>query len=213
MTRLKAILVVSFILTFAAGLASGFLVSHLPPPHRGDSRLEAELKLNLTDAQRSQMDAIWGEVVGSKMRQWGEQREAARQQRDKAVNVLLTDDLRKKYDAVVADFAKKDADLRDAQRLEREKALAAVFPADVAPKYEAVQAEFAHKDADLVEQRRLAFDEAAKQTRVLLSPEQVIKYDGWIEKQRERGFGGPPRGGRRPPPPDGAPPPPPKAGE
>jgi hypothetical protein len=224
MTRIKLVLVVSFLLTFAAGLTVGLVANHIMPQQRrgGPPRVNEELNLGLTDTQRKAMDSIWEQVVGSKMRQWGEQRDVARQERDQAVNALLTDDLRKKYDAVMTDFSKKEADQRDALRTERQKALAAVFPADVAPKYEAAQAEFARKDTELSDQRRLAFEEAVRQTRAILSAEQVVKYDAWIEKQRDRGFG-PPMGGRPsrpagtgssgegrhgPPPSEGAPPPP-----
>ena len=115
MTKLKAFLIVSFILTFAAGLALGLLVANLPHQHRGPSRLEADLNLNLTDAQRKQMDAIWEEVVGAKMRQWGEQRDTMRQERDKAINALLASDLKPKYDAVFAEFSKKESELRDGE--------------------------------------------------------------------------------------------------
>jgi hypothetical protein len=202
MTKLKAFLIVSFILTLAAGVALGLLLANLPIDHRGPSRLEAELKLNLTDTQRKQMDAIWEEVVGAKMRQWGEQRDAKRQEREKALNALLTDDLRPKYDAVFTEFSKKETEQRDALRQEREKAIAAVFAGDQRVKYEAIQTEAARDEAAMAEQRKLAFEEAAKRTREILTPEQAVKYDDWIQKQRDRGFG-PPRGGRRGPPPEG----------
>ncbi len=131
------------------------------------------------------------------MRQWGDQRDAMRQQRDKAINLLLTDAQRPKYDAVFTEFAKKDGDQRDALRQEREKTVVALLSEDQRPKYDAILTEFSRKDAEMSEQRKQAFDEAAKRTREILTPEQAVKYDDWIQKQRDRGFG-PARGGRRP---------------
>ena len=73
------------------------------------------------------MDAIWEQVVGSKMRQWGEQRDAMRQERDKAVAALLTADQKQKSEIVLAEFAKKEGEQRDALRQERDKAVAALL--------------------------------------------------------------------------------------
>jgi len=109
MTRIKAILIVSFLVTFAAGAATGLLADRLDHRPPGPSWLEAEL--DLTSQQREQMHAIWSEVMGTMMRQHGEQREALRQQRDQAIVALLTDEQRSRYDAILKEFAGKEEEM------------------------------------------------------------------------------------------------------
>jgi len=164
MTKIKAILVVSFVLTFAAGTAAGLLIAYVSHPRPSHSRLESILNLNAE--QKGQMDRIWSEVRDALVKQ----RDSLRQDRDKAIIALLTDDQRSRYDAILKEYSRKVAEMPN------------------------------------------PFEEAKKRTKEILTPEQAAKYDEWMEKQRERGFG-PPRGGRRgppsedPPPPDGSPPP------
>ena len=159
MTKIKAILVVSFILTFAAGTAAGLLIAYVSHPRPGHSRLESVLNLNAE--QKEQMDGIWSEVRDAMVKQ----RNVLRQDRDKAIIALLTDDQRSRYDAILKKYSRKVAEMPN------------------------------------------PFEEAIKRTKEILTPEQAAKYDEWMEKQRERGFG-PPHGGRRGPPPDGPPGPP-----
>jgi len=112
MTKIKAILIVSFLVTFAAGGAAGLLVASLHHGPHGPSWLAAEL--DLTGAQREQMDKIWSEVMGAMGRQRFEQSRALRQERDQAIAALMTDEAIKrtkeiltpeqaaKYDALMA---------------------------------------------------------------------------------------------------------------
>jgi Spy/CpxP family protein refolding chaperone len=121
MTKIKAILVVSFVLTFAAGGAAGLLLAHLDHSHRGPSWLEAEL--NLTDAQRDQMRTIWSEVMGSITKQRSEQRDALRQERDKAILALLTDEQRPRYDAILTEFSRKDGEMAEQRKQAMDEAV------------------------------------------------------------------------------------------
>jgi len=109
MTKIKAILIIAFLVTFAAGAATGVLgtwVQHRPPM---PSWLGTEL--NLTRQQRDQMHKIWSEVMGSTMRQRFEQGVALKQERDQAIVALLTQEQRPRYDAILKDHARKEGEL------------------------------------------------------------------------------------------------------
>lgn len=162
MTKTKALLVVSVIVTFAAGTAAGLLVSrtgHAPP---GPSWLASEL--NLTDRQRDEMHRIWSEVMRAGGRAQWEKSKAFVQERDEAIAALLT----------------------EAQR----------------PPYDAILKECARKMEELAQEGKARFEQAIAETKKILTPEQVLKY----EELMKRGPGGP---GDRPPggPGDGPPPP------
>lgn len=121
MTKIKAILIVSFLVTFAAGVVTGLLVARLDHPPRGPSWLEAEL--NLTSEQREQMHRIWSEVMGSTMSPRGEQGRALRQERDQAIVALLTDEQKQKHDAILKEYVRKDAELSDQRKQAFEEAI------------------------------------------------------------------------------------------
>jgi Spy/CpxP family protein refolding chaperone len=121
MVKTKIILVVSFVVTFAAGAVTGWLVSrsdHRPP---GPSWLAAEL--DLTSQQREQMQAIWSEVMGATMRQRGEQRDALRQERDQAIVALLTEEQRPRYDAILKDYVTKENEMSEQRKQAFEEAI------------------------------------------------------------------------------------------
>ncbi len=107
MTKIKAILLLSFLLVFAAGTSLGVLLtrSHRPPRPRPQSWLTTEL--NLTKDQQDQMRKIWSEIMGASFRQDAERRAALMQQRDQAILALLTEAQRRDYEAVQEDFAHK----------------------------------------------------------------------------------------------------------
>lgn len=104
MTKTNVILLVSFLLTFAAGGAVGLLVAKPAPAHRESWLTE---QLNLSADQREQMRKIWSEVMGPTRRQQSsEQRAALAKQRDTAVSALLTDDQRTKYQAIEQEYTR-----------------------------------------------------------------------------------------------------------
>jgi cell division transport system permease protein len=87
MTRNKVLLLVCFLVAFAAGIAAGNLIAaKREPPRRHHSFLKEELKL--TPEQQEQMGKIWSEVTEAPMKQYREQRQAAADERDKALAAL-----------------------------------------------------------------------------------------------------------------------------
>ena len=121
MTKIKAILIVSFLVTFAAGAATGLLVARLDHRPRGPSWLANEL--NLTSRQREQMDGIWSEVMGSMMRQRSEQSKALRQERDQAITALLTEEQQSRYEAILKDYARKETEMSEQRKQAFEEAI------------------------------------------------------------------------------------------
>jgi Spy/CpxP family protein refolding chaperone len=137
MTKIKAILIVSFVVTFAAGAAVGMLVARLDLRPHGPSWLEAEL--NLTSRQREQMHNIWSEVMGSVMRQRFEQGRALRQERDQAIAALMTDEQRPRYEAILNEYARKDGELSEQRKQAFDEAVRRtkeILTAEQAAKYE-----------------------------------------------------------------------------
>ena len=114
MTKTKIILVVCFLVTFAAGSFVGWSVSRPDHPRGGPSWLTAEL--NLTPEQRDQMHAIWSEAMGATMKQRGEQGKALRQERDQAVIALLSDEQKTRYDVIYQDYLRKEGELSDQRK-------------------------------------------------------------------------------------------------
>jgi len=121
MTKIKAILIVSFLVTLAAGVAAGLAIANLYHRPHGPSWLTTEL--NLTPEQQDQMHKIWSEVMGSGTPQRGEQREALRQERDKAIVALLSQEQRARYDAILKDYAAKEATLSEQRKQAFEEAV------------------------------------------------------------------------------------------
>lgn len=114
MTKTRVILVISFLLAFAAGLALGRL--------SGEQRLQADRpppsrtadELNLTDEQREKLSAIW-----DAMRPLGQQhrdaRNEARQQRETKIRDLLSEDQLHQFEQIQEEFRKANEGI-DAER-------------------------------------------------------------------------------------------------
>lgn len=115
MTKTKMILLGSFLLAFAAGTALGLLVSRPDRPAHGRSPLA---ELNLTPAQREQMKKIWTETHGAASKPQGEARSAAAQRREQAIQALLSDEQKARYDAIQQEYSRKLEELSQ----ERKKA-------------------------------------------------------------------------------------------
>jgi Spy/CpxP family protein refolding chaperone len=105
MTRTKVILLLSFLLVFAAGISLGVLLTRWGRHGRPRSWLTTEL--NLTRDQQDQMRKIWSEVMGASSRQHAERRSALMQQRDQAILALLSETQRQDYEAIQQDYARK----------------------------------------------------------------------------------------------------------
>lgn len=105
MTRLKLAVLLGFALAFAAGTSVGLLVS-LPQPAEADPPRRSHdfaRQLGLSDQQRDEMRRIWGETVMGKDRGFRDAKRQIWQEKDKAVEALLTDEQREQYDAILAE--------------------------------------------------------------------------------------------------------------
>jgi len=122
MTRTKVILLVSFLVIFAAGVSVGMLLSR--PAKAGSSHQHLREVLNLSPDQSEQMKKIWSDVMESGFRAQGERRSQYAQQRDEAVQALLTAEQRAKYDAVQQEYSKRMDELSAERKKKFEQAVA-----------------------------------------------------------------------------------------
>jgi len=109
MTRTKVVLIVSFLLVFAAGTALGVLITRFRTSHRHRSWLTAELKL--TPDQQDQIRKIWSETMRSGFGKQSDRRKAAAQERNQATLSLLSEDQRSRYDAIQQEYGRKIEEL------------------------------------------------------------------------------------------------------
>jgi Spy/CpxP family protein refolding chaperone len=115
-------------------------------------------------------------------------------------DLKLTPEQKEQMDGIWAEARDAMMNRRESLRQERDKAIADLMSEAQRQKYDAVLKEYTTKVAEIPN----PFDEAVKRTREILTTEQAVTYDKWMQDQRDRGFG-PPRGGRKGPPPDGPP--------
>ena len=110
-TKFKVILLLSFLLTFAAGSSLGLMISF--PESRPSRQSRLWRGLNLTDKQREQMREIWSGVMSR--RRGG--RRALVEERDEAIVALLTKKQLPQYEQIVREYERKLEDLsRQRQR-------------------------------------------------------------------------------------------------
>jgi len=123
MNKAKLIVVIGFLVAFAAGGSAGLLVQPPPAPREPGSWLTREL--SLTPEQHAQMKEIWSTAMGDAWRRTSEQRRAVKDQTQAAVRELLTEEQRARYDAIMQEQEQKYAELsnqrRDAFAAAREK--------------------------------------------------------------------------------------------
>lgn len=173
MSMAKIMVVVGFLVAFAAGLTIGLesrqtsvAAPALPPEGttkpstrqgRGPGWLESELKLSAE--QKKQMDKIWSELArGGGREEMDRRRRQFREERDQAILALVKPDDKPTYDAILQNY-------RDQQQsLEREM--------------------------------RANFENAVKQTNEILTVDQQAKYKELLSRHRPSDRGGD-RGGER----------------
>ena len=114
MTKTKMILIVSFLVTAAAGIGVGMLVSWPNPRYARRSRLAREL--NLSSEQQEQMRKIWSEVRGFRGGRTGENRRALTQERDKAMIALLSEEQLSRHQQIVQEYERKLEELSQERR-------------------------------------------------------------------------------------------------
>ncbi len=114
MTKTKLIMLICFLVAFAAGTAVGVLVGRSARAPRHRSRLSREL--DLTGPQREQMRKIWFELMSSARRDERGRRQALRTERDEAVQGLLVEEQREQYEKVMQDYSRKSEELAQERR-------------------------------------------------------------------------------------------------
>ena len=105
MTKTKVIVLVSFLLTAAAGAAVGMLVSWPEARHPHRPRLTEEL--GLSAEQQEKMRKIWSEAMVPSGRHRGEDRRALAKERDEAIVALLTEEQLLRYKQIVGQYERK----------------------------------------------------------------------------------------------------------
>ncbi len=122
----KVVVVVSFLVAFAAGLVVGAEVRRAgSPPAKGPGRhggwLAAELSLSA--AQQEQLEAIWSETASQGRRQREERRRDLYRQRDEAIAALVRPEDRPRYDAILQNHADQMTQLESEWRSSFEAAV------------------------------------------------------------------------------------------
>lgn len=121
MSRARIILIVCFVVAFAAGVAVGIVLSRRPAGERRGSWLGREL--DLSKEQREQMLKIWSGAMDKLRRDHRDQRRKNREARDAALQALLTAEKKKRYEKIRSDYEAKSAALSEARRKSFEDAV------------------------------------------------------------------------------------------
>ena len=103
MTKVRIVIILGFALAFAAGGSVGMLAApqQQPATRRGHGP-DLAVQLGLTDAQREKMHDIWTESVFGRDKEFRDGKRALWQEKDEAIEGLLTDEQRIEYDAILA---------------------------------------------------------------------------------------------------------------
>ena len=105
MTKIRIAVILGFALAFAAGASVGMLASWPAEATASKSGRGPDLaaQLGLTSRQRDQMHAIWSEFVAGKDKEFHDRKRILWQEKDEAIEGLLTDEQWSEYDAICAD--------------------------------------------------------------------------------------------------------------
>lgn len=114
MSRARIILIVCFVVAFAAGVAVGVVGSRRPAGGGRSSWLSREL--DLSKEQRAQMLKIWSGAMDTLRKDHRERRRDIRETRNTAVQALLTPEQKKQYAKIQSDYEAKSAALSAARR-------------------------------------------------------------------------------------------------
>lgn len=103
MTKVRIAVILGFALAFAAGGSVGMLAAPgQPTASRRRHGPDLAMQLGLTDAQREKMHDIWTEFVFGRDKEFRDGKRALWQEKDEAIEGLLTDEQRIEYDAILA---------------------------------------------------------------------------------------------------------------
>jgi len=112
MTKVRIMVILGFALAFAAGGSLGMLAApEQAPASRRGHRPDLAVQLGLTDEQREKMRDIWTKFVVGRDQEFRDRKRALWQEKDQAVEGLLTDEQRIEYDAVLADCDRRMKDM------------------------------------------------------------------------------------------------------
>ena len=143
MTKTRVMLIMLFVVAFAAGVSSALVAREwkVPPKQHGSSWLSNELSLN--EVQREEMIKIWSGVGRGNWQEEGEKRRALQKQRDEAIRALVPEEQQAELTQIYDNYSKQTAELSEQRRkafdaaVERTKS---ILTPEQRSKYEAVLA-------------------------------------------------------------------------
>jgi Spy/CpxP family protein refolding chaperone len=121
MTKTRLLIVVCFLVAFAAGISGGLAFSRRPRERPRPPLLVEQL--DLTAEQAEQARDIWSETREALRADMAGRRDALQQERDDAIRALLTEEQRVRYEQVMADYRSKREELRNKRKAAIEKAV------------------------------------------------------------------------------------------
>ena len=137
MTRIRLTLVGCFVVVFAAGVSTGLLLPRLKDHSPRRSWLASQLKL--TPQQEEQMRTIWEGAVRTPGGREGWS--ALARERDDAVEALLSEEQRAKYDAILQEHVRRLEELSQQRKRSFDEAVErtkSILTPDQAEKYDAL---------------------------------------------------------------------------
>jgi len=144
------------VLVFVVALGSGTVIGWSLPRHNNSPRPQERSwladELKLTLEQREKMKSIWSAMLPEGQ---GRQGERGGQGRHDARRQLIK---------------------------ERDEGIAALIPVENKAAYEKVLARFEQQEEELSREREKALAKAVEQTKLILNPEQRVKYEELLKK-------------------------------
>jgi len=113
MNKVKSFVLISVIVAFVAGILIGLFIREFGKKPHLRSRLSREL--DLTSEQRDQLRDIWSEAIRTARRLQREQRQRLQEERDGAIEQLLTEDQKAGFNKIKNEYAQKIDDLAQAR--------------------------------------------------------------------------------------------------
>jgi Spy/CpxP family protein refolding chaperone len=96
-------LIVTFLVVFAAGAAVGRLWS-APPRHRTSRASWLAQELKLSPEQQKSIELIWAAAMRESRKAQEDRRNTQRKERDEAVQALLTEEQKAQYQQIMSDY-------------------------------------------------------------------------------------------------------------
>lgn len=196
--RVKALLVMAFALTLAAGVVAGIGFARVAPDGgqtntstRPTTQPQADKKwfgdqLNLTPEQRDQVAAIWRDVPHEKIHALDSRKWSVMRERDSAVAALYTPQQKTDRERVYREYDVKMSELRH----ERDETVEAIYSPDQKAKKDQLKKDYDVKSAEVTKERDRLLQPLIEKTQTLLNEDQRKRFDGMMRGGGRRG--GPP---------------------